>query len=397
MKILFIHPNFPGQFLHLAAAMGQHPNHEVVFLSATGEGELSGVKRVFYQVKKKAQSPHAYVNPVETAMFTGEAVWDVACSLRRQGFVPDIIYGHVSWGTMMFLKEAFPEAMHVVYCEWFAQPDGQYFDYGGEMLSLNERCRMKTSQVATLIPLIEADAGIAPFLWQKKQFPVEFQKKIEVIPDGVDVERFAPMAGGASLLKEFGFKFSEAKELLTYVSRGMEPMRGFPQFAESLAIVQKRRSDCQTVIVGNLQPAYEQTAFDAQKCLLEAGVDLRRIHFTGLLPRPIYRRILQASTVHIYLTKPFVLSWSFLDALACGCATVASATPPVQEVIEDGKTGLLTPFGDSGKLAERIEFCLQGGLAVEKMRKSARDMMVQRFSLKYALNRQREFLQNMLV
>ncbi|NCB77969.1 MAG: glycosyltransferase [Negativicutes bacterium] len=395
MKILFVHPNFPGQFLYLAAAMGQNAEDEVVFLSATGDGELTGVKRISYTVEKQAQSPHSYVRAVELPVFTGEAVWRVALSLRRQGFVPDVIYGHGSWGAMLFLKEVFPEAVYVVYCEWFMHSEGQYLDYGGRVLSPNERCHMRSSQVSSLLTLLDADAGISPFLWQKKQFPLEFQRKIKVIHDGVDTERFSPLSGGAYLLKEYGIPTD--KELLTYVSRGMEPIRGFPQFAAALAIVQKRRPNSHAVVVGKLQPAYEQNEFDARQALQKEGVDLQRVHFLGTLPRYAYRKVLQASSTHVYLTKPFVLSWSFLDALSCGCAVVASATPPVQEVVEDGKTAFLASFHDPEQLAERIEHCMQGGADVEAVRKAAREIVVQHFSLKDTLRRQRDFLHALVV
>ena len=396
MKILFVHPNFPGQFLRLAAAMGQHPADEVVFLSATGEGELAGVQRVSYAVKKQAESPHAYVREVEQSLLTGEAVWSVGRALRARGFVPDVVYGHASWGVLLFLREVFPEAVHVGYCEWFMRSTGQYLDYGMTALAADEACRLRTSQSATLLGLLDLDAGVSPFAWQKQQFPLEIQQKITVLPDGVDTERFTPEPGGAALLQELGLNLSVETELVTYVSRGMEPLRGFPQFAAALAQVQRRRPHCHAVIVGKLNPAYETNPFDAERCLLEAGVDPARVHFSGLLPRPAYRRVLQASSVHVYLTKPFVLSWSFLDALSCGCAVVASATPPVLEVLEDGRTGFLAPFDDPARLAEQMERCLQGGPEIAAMRRQAREMVVERFSLYQALNRQRDFLKNLV-
>lgn len=396
MKILFVHPNFPGQFLRLAAAMGQHPADEVVFLSATGEGELAGVQRVSYAVKKQAETPHAYVREVEQALLTGEAVWSVGRALRARGFVPDVVYGHAAWGVLLFLREVFPEAVHVGYCEWFMRSTGQYLDYGTAALEADEACRLRTSQSATLLGLLDLDAGVSPFVWQKKQFPLEIQQKIAVLPDGVDTERFTPEPGGAALLQELGLNLPAETELVTYVSRGMEPLRGFPQFAAALAQVQRRRPHCHAVIVGKMNPAYETNPFDAERCLLEAGVDPVRVHFSGLLPRPAYRRVLQASSVHVYLTKPFVLSWSFLDALSCGCAVVASATPPVLEVLEDGRTGFLAPFDDPARLAEQMERCLQGGPEIAAMRRQAREMVVERFSLDQALNRQRDFLKSLV-
>ena len=393
MKILFVHPNFPGQFLHLAAAVGRHPAHQAAFLSAGGEGQLEGVLRGQYRKGEPSLSPHPYIKKQEERLTEGLVVAGAARALRERGFEPDVVYSHPAWGSSLFLREVFPAALHVAYCEWFMKAQGQYLDYGEALVTPDEQCALRTDQAAFMLSLLDADIGIAPFAWQKAQFPKEIQAKIQVLPDGVDTERYAPDVSARGRLKEAGLRIPEDAELVTYVSRGMETLRGFPQFAAALAWVQRQRPNCHAVLVGSLAPAYAKTSFDAKQCLIEAGADLRRVHFTGLLPRFLYRCVLQASDVHVYLTKPFVLSWSFMEALSCGCAVVASATPPVEEVLEDGYTGWTVPFAKPDILGRRVVECLENKEQAALVRRRARALLVERFSLRKVLPMQLSFLQ----
>ena len=397
MNILFVHPNFPGQFLHLAAAMGRHPAHKVVFLSAGGEGQMEGVLRGQYKKPPQTLSPHLYVRKQEEKLGEGLCVWNAARNLKQQGFEPHLVYAHPAWGSSLFLRDVFPRAVHVGYCEWFMQGKGQYM--GAELeaaLSEDAQCCLRSDQAAMMLGLLEMDAGISPFQWQKEQFPEEIRPKIQVLPDGVDTELYRPDSAARSRLQEHGLPLCAESELITYVSRGMEPLRGFPEFAKALAVVQQRRPHCHAILVGRMEPVYENRPFNPKDCLLHAGVDMKRVHFTGLLPRYLYRSVLQASDVHVYLTKPFVLSWSFLEALACGCAVVASDTAPVKEAVEDGKTAWLVPFSQPDVIAERILQCLKGELSVADVRRQARASVVERFSLKKALTAQHAFLQHLI-
>ena len=388
MKILLIHPHFPGQFLHLAAFLGRQTQHQVVFLSESGEGELPGVRRVLFRSGLEAKSPHHYVQAAERKLFQGMAVWQAAKKLREAGFVPDVVYGHASWGAMLFAKEAWPEALHLAYCEWFPRSQGQYLDFMGS-LGADEQCAVRTDNMAAILSLMELDGCLAPTQWQKAQYPTELQAKMEVIADGVDADLFAPASGTRLGLPEIGLELPAEAEVVTYVARGMEAVRGFAQFSQALALVQRRRPHCHGVIVGRLEPAYDtKHPLDVEAVLAQAGVDRTRVHLTGLLPRPLYRRVLQASQAHVYLTQPFVLSWSFLDALSCGCAVAASRTAPVEEVIRHGENGLLVSFREPAEIAAAVERLLVGDTPVLQLRAQARHTILETYALRKVLPRQ---------
>ena len=212
-----------------------------------------------------------------------------------------------------------------------------------------------------LLEYAACDWGIVPTAFQAAQFPAALRDKLTVQHDGVDADFFAPRPGQG--LKLPGLDLSHAGEIVTYVARGMEPYRGFPQAMTAFAEVLRRRPGAHVVVVGEDRVAYGRMLPDGdtykQKMLRELDFDPQRLHFTGVLPRDRYRDVLLASSVHVYLTVPFVLSWSLIEALAAGCAVVASDTAPVREVLCDGENGLLVDFFDAGRIAGRICEVLQ--------------------------------------
>jgi glycosyltransferase involved in cell wall biosynthesis len=217
------------------------------------------------------------------------------------------------------------------------------------------------------------------------QFPDEYQHKIKVLHDGIDTAFFSPKKGKPLVLPKIGLDLSEAKEIVTYVSRGLEPYRGFPQFMESVSMILKRRRDCHVIVVGEDRVAYGKRLADGrtfkQVMLEKFDFDLSRLHFTGRLPYDQYRKVLRVSSVHVYLTRPFVLSWSMLEAMSTGCLLVASKTQPVTEVIEDRKNGLLVNFFDTNEIADRIEECLNNQDLLKPIRINARETIQERYDL----------------
>ncbi len=387
MRVLFLHPNFPAQFRHLAASLAKDPRNQVLFGTNRREGQIDGVTKVLYE-KSRTPRPetHHYVRPLESAVLEGQAVYRLAQQLKERNFYPDIVYGHSGWGPTLFIKDVFPRTTFLCYFEWFYRAHGSDADFDpSEPLNADDEARIRTKNAPILIDLYSCDRGLSPTRWQRQQFPSEFHSKIKVHHDGVDTDYFQPMPGAKLVLPRIGLDLSGVEEIVTYVARGMEPYRGFPQLIETISILQQKRPQCHFVIVGKNRVAYGKSLPDGKtykEAMLEKfTLDLDRVHFTDLLPYAEYLQVLQASSVHVYLTRPFVLSWSMLEALSTGCLIVASDTAPVKEVIEDGVNGLLVDFFNPQQISDRVEEALDNPDQMAEISKTARQTILDRYDL----------------
>lgn len=393
MNVLFLHPNFPAQFRHAAVALARDPENRVVFATAREDGRLPGVHKVVFKPSRQARrETHHYVRPLENAVLQGQAVYRMADQLKTEGFVPDIVYGHSGWGPALFVKDTFPQAKLLCYFEWFYRAHGSDADFdSGDPLTRDGEARIRIRNAPILIDLYSCDAGLCPTSWQLRQFPDEYHGKMNVLHDGIDTSFFCPGQDAKLVLPAIGLDLSQVDEIVTYVSRGMEPYRGFPQFMETVSLLQKRRPRCQAVVVGEDRVAYGKPLADGktykQAMLEKLDIDTSRVHFTGLLPYTQYRQVLQASSVHVYLTRPFVLSWSMLEAMSAGCLLVASNTAPVAEVIQDHVNGLLVDFFSPGEIADRVEEALEDPDRMASIRIRARDTIREKYDLSALLPR----------
>ena len=386
-RILFLHPNFPAQFRHLATALAKDDNYQIVFTTNRQEGTIPGVHKVIYEPSRQAApQTHHYVRNLENAVLTGQAVYRIAENLKAQGFIPDIIYGHSGWGPTLFMKEVFPKAELLCFFEWFYHPRGSDADFDpSEPLNADDLCRIRVKNAPILIDLYNCDRGLTPTNWQHQQFPPEYHSKINVCHDGIDTNFFQPQPDAKLVLPRINLDLSHVSELVTYVGRGMEPYRGFPQFMEAVALIQQQRPNCHIVVVGEDRVAYGKTLPDGktykQLMLEKLDLDLSRLHFTGRLPYHEYLQVLQASSAHIYLTRPFVLSWSMLEAMSTGCLLIAANTPPVLEVIKDGKNGLLVDFFSPEQIADKVNKVLDNSQDMKAIRAAARKTIVNNYDL----------------
>lgn len=395
---MFLHSNFPGQFFNLAPAIGQQQGNQAVFITAREDVEFEGVKKVlFRQNRTSHKATHHYIHSVENTVSIGQAVYRAAAELKKDGFVPDVIIGHCGWGNTLFMKDLFPKVPVIGYFEWFFRSQGEDADFFGEQRTPEAQCQMRTQNASLLTELYSCDYGITPTRWQHSQFPKEFQKKIQVLHDGVRTDYFKPFPGRKVVLPQLKLDLSEVDELVTYVARGMEPCRGFPQFMEAISLLQRRRPRCHVMILGQDRVAYGSPRSDGKtykQVMLETlPLDLSRIHFTGLLPYYQYAQVLQASSAHVYLTRPFVLSWSMLEAMSTGCLLVASDTPPVREFIQDGENGVLVDFFSPEKIAARLEEALEDRINTKALREKARQTIVEGYSVQHILPAQLRLLQ----
>ncbi|MFM5892255.1 MAG: glycosyltransferase family 4 protein [Dolichospermum sp.] len=386
-RILFLHPNFPAQFRHLAAALAQDSNYQIVFGTNRQEGTIPGVFKAIYQPSRQAApQTHHYVRNLENAVITGQAVYRMAENLKTQGFIPDIIYGHSGWGPTLFMKEIFPKAELLCFFEWFYHAHGSDADFDpSEPLNADDLCRIRVKNTPILIDLYNCHRGLSPTNWQRQQFPLEYHSKISVCHDGIDTNFFQPQPNAKLVLPRINLDLSQVTELVTYVGRGMEPYRGFPQFMAAVALIQQQRPNCHVVVVGEDRVAYGKTLPDGktykQLMLEKLDLDLSRLHFTGRLPYHEYLQVLQASSAHIYLTRPFVLSWSMLEAMSTGCLLIASDTPPVLEVIENGKNGLLVDFFSPQQIANKVNMALDNSQDMIPIRTAARKTIINNYDL----------------
>lgn len=387
MRVLFLHRNFPAQYRHVAAALAADNANQVVFGTRESNGaSLPGVAQVSYKPAREVRpDTHPYLRSTEDAVLEGQAVFRLCTSLKQKGFVPDLVCAHSGWGPGLYVKDAFPDARLLVYFEWYYRGRGGDADFiDPAAIDDDAALRIRTRNAPLLLDLAHCDRGQCPTAFQRDQFPAMFHPKLSVLHDGIDTAYFKPAANTKLVLP--GLDLSSAREIVTYATRGMEPYRGFPQFMRAASLLLRERRDLHIVVAGADRVAYSRKLPDGesykQKMLAEIGdADLSRLHFTGSLPYDQYLLLLRASSAHVYLTVPFVLSWSLLESMAAGCLVVASDTAPVREVIADGQTGLLVDFFAPDKIAARIAEALDNPARMAPIRAAARELIVQRYAL----------------
>ena len=389
MKILFVHQNFPGQYLHLARHLASQPGNEVIFLTQRTEGELPGVRKIVYKRHREASKDvHRYLRDTEIAVLNAQAVARVALALKRSGFVPDLMIGHNAWGEIWYLKDVYPRTPLLGYFEFFYRAQGADVGFDPvESDSVDVQARVRSKNFGNLLGLDVCDAGQCPTQWQKAGYPQRHQSMLCQIHDGIDT-RVARGDDNACLrLPASGVELAAGDEVVTYVARNLEPYRGFPSLMRSLPAILAVRPQATIVIVGGDEISYGSRLPEGgtyrQRLLDEVGdsLDLRRVHFLGRVPYAFFIKLLQVSRVHVYLTYPFVLSWSMLEAMAAGCLVVASRTAPVEEVIVDGDNGLLVDFFSADEIAQRCIDALSAPRAFDTLRRNARRTILDRYDL----------------
>lgn len=389
MRFLFVHQNFPGQFKHLAPALAAVAGNEVVALSMHPQPALPGVRVVHYRpTRGSARDIHSWVSDFETKVIRAEAVYHACRQLDHEGFVPDVVIAHSGWGEVLFIKHVWPSARLGVYAEFFYGSEGSdsNFDPEFDAPDPTNACRLQLKNVNNRLHFDLADAAIAPTLWQASTFPEPFRSRISVIHDGIDTDAIAP-APNVSLRINQQIRLSRADQIITFVNRNLEPYRGYHVFMRALPELLSRHPQARVVIVGGDGVSYgapppgqswKHVFLDEVKDRL----DLSRVHFVGQLPYNLFIGLLQLSTVHVYLTYPFVLSWSLLEAMSVGCAIVASDTRPLHEVIQHGDTGRLVPFFDGHTLVREVSDLLKNPSERTRLGANARAFTREHYDLK---------------
>jgi len=385
MRILFVHQNTPGQYKHLVRHFAADPAHQVAFIGKVRR-DIPGVRTAVYRpAREPGTATHPYIHLFEGQILHGQGAVRAGLALQKDGFTPDVICAHPGWGEALFLKDLFPDARLMLYCEFFYRADGSDVGFDPERpVTLDTRCRIRTKNAALLAGLEAADWGVSPTEWQRRQHPALFRPRISVIHDGVDTDLCRPDAAATVTLPD-GRVLSRADEVVTYVARNLEPYRGFPTFMRAAAEILRRRPGTHILVVGGDEVSYGARPAEGgtwrETMTAEVRPDRERIHFLGKVPYETFLSVLRVSRAHVYLTYPFVLSWSLLEAMACGAPIVGSDTPPVAEVIEDGRNGLLVDFFDHKAVADRVEEALDDPGRTAGIATAARRTVVERFDL----------------
>ena len=389
MKLLFLHPNMPGQFKHLCRAFAKDPNNTVVFITKPRPTiDIPGVHKVEYTPPREpTQGIHHYLISFERAVLQGQEVWRMCKKLKdEEGFIPDVIVAHPGWGDAFYIKDIYPDAPVLNFLEFYYNAYGAdvNFDPNEKFLD-DDQARVRTKNAMNNFNMLECEWAISPTHWQKIQHPKEIWPKISVIHDGIDTNVLKP-AEDTKVTLEDGTTLTKSDEVVTYVARNFEPYRGFPTFMQAAAEILKRRPNCHIIAIGadgvsyGKRPppgkTYRQIYTEQAKFC-----DPSRIHFVGYMPYAKYISLLQLSGAHIYLTYPFVLSWSSMEAMACECLMIASRTQPVEEVMQDRKNALLVDFFSPEDIADRVDEVFAHPNRMQDIRKAARQTILDHYAL----------------
>ncbi len=389
MRVLFVHQNFPAQYRHLAPALAARRGIEVLALGENAGEALPGVRHIRYKAPADgAKDTHRYVRRFETGVYRGQQVIRAALALKARGFTPDLVCCHPGWGEGLFLRDVWSQAKLLYFFEFFYRSTGADvgFDPPGEV-GIDDACRVRTLNATHLLSLDAADWGQTPTQWQASRFPDWAQARMSVVHEGVDTNAIRRRKNAEVTLAD-GRTLRASDEVVTFVARGLEPYRGFHVFMRSLPEILARRKRAQVVVVGGDEPHYGSKPKEGdtwrEALLAELGdrVDRSRLHFTGKVPHPVLLDLLSLSSAHVYLTYPFVLSWSMLEAMACECLVIGSATAPVQEVIEHGRNGLLVDFFSPDAVAAAVIGALADPAAMAPLRAAARQTVIRRYDLR---------------
>ncbi len=391
MRILLVHRNFPGQFRHLAPAL-RRAGHAVAALTWNGNPNPQPLPHIAYAHQMAPTS--GLTGTFDAMAANGAAAAEAAeAHRRRTGEAPDVILGSINWGETLFLREVWPEARHLGYAEFLYATRGldTFFDpeFAPRDATADFAARLRvTARRAHLIQAaVQADALVAPTEWQASTFPPEIRAKMAVIHDGVDTGRVAPDPTATFQVPD-GPLLRAGDEVITFVNRNLEPYRGFHTFMRALPRVLRARPAAQVVLVGDTGRGYGPLPAPGRAwkdVLLEevgADLDLSRLHFTGRIPYADLLDVIRVGRVHAYLTYPFVLSWSLLEAMSLGACVLASDTPPVREVIVDGVTGRLIDFFDADAWADALIDALADPRRQAPLRRAARAHVVDRYDLR---------------
>ncbi|MCX8282155.1 glycosyltransferase family 4 protein [Phyllobacterium sp. 0TCS1.6C] len=403
MHVAFVHRRGFGQFSALAEHLASS-GHNVSLICETVDRRLPAVRVIKHRAESGPRSDTQMARHLgipDHHIRIGHRVAETFEAMIRQGEQPDLVIGHIGWGSMIFTKDVMPKVPAIGYCEFFYRAEGADVGFApDDRPDAETRKRLRLRNISQLLSFESIDGGISPTQWQKSLYPAAVQNRIAVCHEGVDQDRFKPDKNASLRLPDGRVLKAGDPPIITFVARDLEPYRGFPQALEAAARVVAQNPDVLFIFVGGDGVSYGKPPPGGgswkDKLLAEYNLPQDRVLFTGPISHDLLRQLYQISTAHIYLTYPFVLSWSVVEAMACGALIVGSDTPPVREVIKSEKNGLLVPFFDTAALTETLLRILRKPDDFIPLRAAARRTVEHRFKLSDCLARQKALIGSVL-
>ncbi|MCB4457257.1 glycosyltransferase family 4 protein [Leisingera sp. McT4-56] len=362
MKILFVHQNMPGQYRELAPWLAAQGGHEIVFLTQRKGVQLKGIRSVVYApFHTPAKDAFGLSKDWEAAAGTGLGAALAARQLKAQGFTPDIIIGHTGWGELLFMKDPYPDVPVIGFFEYFYRTSGGLVGFDPENPPNDQAYFFAEARNTVPYASIEqVDLGHVPTAWQRDRFPASFHDRMYLCHDGIRTDKLGPDPAASVALGRLEQPLTRDDEVVTYIARNMERARGFHIMMRALPRIQAQRPNARVLMIGGSETSYGAESKHPgglrgeMEDELGKSVDWSRVHFLGKVPYDDLCRIIQISRCHIYLTMPFVLSWSLLETMAMQATVVAADVAPVREAVSHGETGLLVDFFSPEKLADQV-------------------------------------------
>jgi glycosyltransferase involved in cell wall biosynthesis len=405
LKFLFVHQNFPGQYLHIVRSLLEDNKirddaHEIVFMTEPNHNALAGVRKVTYaRPPNAAVSVHQDAGDFDLAMRRAQAAAIGAHKIKTLGFAPDIIIGHHGWGELLSLVDVYPGVPILGYFEFFYRIKDADVNCDPEFpLPADHFGGVRAKNAVNLLACALRQHGQVPTRWQLSTYPDWAQGAMHLLEEGVDLAVCRPDPRRRSL-DIGGARLAPEQKLITYVARNLEPYRGFHTFMRALPAILEARSDVVVSIVGGDEVSYGAAHPNGpwrEVMLKELGgrLDLSRVNFLGKIPYELHLKLLQRSDAHVYLTYPFVASWSLREALACGCVVIGGDTPTVKEFIRHEGNGMLVPFLDSSAIARMVLQVLEDDALALRLRAAARADAEQSLDLSEYIERYRNLIEN---
>ncbi|SDU30243.1 glycosyltransferase [Desulfobacula phenolica] len=398
MNIVFIHPGFPGQFRFLAEMFGKDKRNKTIFITSVNKNkdrQIPGVRKIIFSEKMPGRKTGAPSPPTSP----GLSVANILAGLKKQNYIPNLIIGTSGSGTCLYVKDVFPDTPFLCFFEWFHNQDNLPDNLNSTAEpDLKVRMKLRNRNLPVLADLYACDHGICPSGWQKSQFPKEFHSKLSVVHNGIDIGLFQP--GKDQKFKTGNLDLSGVGQLVTYTANVLAPYKGFQQFMESLPAVLEQKPDVHVVIVGAdhvvIKDKSGNKASYKSLILEKVKLDPDRVHFMDELIHEEYKRLLQASAVHICLDSPLVVSKFLLCAMSCECLVIAPDIAPVKEVITDGANGIIADFSSPDKIAEKIVACLDYPSFMTAVRQKARQTIAETYAIEKNLPLQLDIIKKLI-
>ena len=387
MNIIFIDNRFPGQFRLPAEISGKDKDNKIIFITSANSKDDKGIPGVEKLIFSETP-PEGLKDSSLPEYWPALAVAGVLAGLKKNNYAPDLIIGHSGSGALVYVKDVFPDTPFLGFFEWYHSPDhiqDKFNAAAGPDLRL--RMDLRNRNLPVLGDLCACDHGVCPTAWQKTQFPKEFHEKLSVVHPGIDTHSFQPLKN--QRFKTNTLDLSGVGQLITYTANTLAPYWGFWQFMEALPAVLEQKPEAHIVIVGSDRVSTEDTSSGkkAYKSVIleKIRLDPERVHFIDALTYEAYKRLLQASAVHVYLDSPLMLSTTLLEAMSCECLVIAPDTPPVREVITDGSNAIIADFSAPDKISQKILACLDYPSFMKAVKQKARQTVVERYAIEKTL------------